>query len=341
MKPLRAKAFSVLAVVLPVIAASMLLWSCKKVEEVEQDVDKVWKLNMIMYEELRQTRDVEKGFRQGLDASGLKEGEDYVLVSRNAEGDSKAVLSHIDISKTDGTDLLVSLQTATLHSAVKRGEGVPVVFMIVADPFVISTVGKNDKEHLNYITGVYTHTTFDEMMAYIKACLPHATSIGSLYALPELDGRFYRNQLNDAAAKVNLELKTLGVTYKSSVPGSTLDLIESGVDAICQIEDNLTSATFSSIVKVAQEHNVPVFSFVNEQAEMGSVIVVAPDYVNGARKAANMTARIIRGESPENIPFERIMKFDHIVNLEAAAKLGMTIPQHIIDRADIVIGKEE
>ena len=341
MNSFRGKTFRLLFIALPVLAATVLLWSCKQEEEASQSEDKVWKLNMIKYEELRQTKDAEEGFREGLKESGLIEGEDYVLVSRNGEGDNKTVLSHIDISKTDGTDILISLQTSTLHSVVKRGEGIPVVFMVVANPFVISSVGNDDESHLPYITGVYTNTTFDDMMEYIKACLPNASSIGTLYSFSELDGRYYRGQLKDAAARVNLELKELGVTYKSSVPGSTQDLIDMGVDAICQIEDNLTTSAFPSLMKVARDNKIPVFSFVNEQAEIGSVIVYAPDYRLSAKKAARMTARIIRGDIPGDIPFDRVEKFDRIVNLKAAADLGITIPQYIIDQADIVIGKDD
>ncbi|MCB2205303.1 ABC transporter substrate-binding protein [bacterium] len=325
-----------LGIVAVAALAMTMLWSCQKNEEGDTS-KKVWKLSMIKYDELRQTRDAEAGFRSGLELAGLKEGEDYTIVMRNAQGDADAVLSLIDATAADGTDMIVSLQTPTLHTAVQRGEGLPLVFMVVANPFVISTVGRNDNDHLPYLTGVYTNTTFTAMMNYIKQVKPEINRIGTLFTQSELNATFYKSNLITAASDAGLQLETYGVSYKSSVPQATQSLIDLGVDAICQIEDNMTSATFPSIVRVAKENNIPVFSFVNEQAEQGSVIVVAPDYIQGARKAAEFAARIMRGEDPADIPFERIQKFDHIVNLKAAREFGVTVPQSIIDRADKVL----
>jgi len=109
------------------------------------------------------------------------------------------------------------------------------------------------------------------------------------------------------------------------------------VDAIVQIEDNLTSSTFATIVKVARDNKVPVFSFVNEQARQGAVMVLAPDYLRGARNAAAMAARIMKGDRPIDIPFGRIDKFDLIINLDAAKNAGITVPQHIVARAAAVL----
>jgi putative ABC transport system substrate-binding protein len=127
------------------------------------------------------------------------------------------------------------------------------------------------------------------------------------------------------------------VNYKSSVPLATQSLIDKGIDAIVQIEDNMTSAVFSSITEVARENGIPVFSFVNEQAKHGSVIVYAPDYVEGARRAGSFAARIMRGEEPVTIPLEQIERFSTIVNMRAAREAGLTIPQDIIDAADVVL----
>lgn len=246
------------------------LGSCRKDPPKEEKQEKkTWKLSIIKYDELRQTKDAMKGFRQGLDAAGLREGVDYTMVTRSAQGNIDALLAMIDATSGDGTDMIVSLQTPTLHAAVKRGEGVPLVFMVVANPRVISTVGRSDNDHLPYLTGVYTNTTFETMMDYIKRVMPNAKTIGSLYTPAELNAVFYIEGLSVAAAEAGFKLIKEGVNYKSSVPLATQSLIDKDIDAIVQIEDNMTSAVFSSIIQVARENDIPVFSFVNEQGPFG------------------------------------------------------------------------
>ncbi|MBE0643897.1 MAG: ABC transporter substrate-binding protein [Bacteroidetes bacterium] len=330
---------------LAVLFASVLMagvfWACQKSGDGEETQHKRWKLTMIKYEEMRQTEDAEKGFRSGLADAGLREGIDFEIVSRNAQGDIPTVLTMLDAVSVDGTDMLVSLQTPTLHAAVKRGAGIPLVFMVVANPFVISSVGSGDSTHLPYLTGVYTYTTFDRMLRYIKACIPNVHRIGTLHATAELNSTFYKNELLTAGQRAGLEVELVGVQSKASIKQATQELCDMGVDAIVQIEDNLTSATFPTIMKVANENKVPVFSFVNEQAKQGAVMVVAPDYIRGARTAASYAARIIKGQRPLDIPFGRIDKFDLIINMDAANKAGVPIPADIIDQADEVLRSDK
>lgn len=320
------------------LAAAGLLLSCGGKKETDSDSGaKVWKLGMVKYEDLQQTEDAQRGLLAGLRDIGLEEGKHFTLNARSAQGDIASVLSLIDAVKNDGTDILISLQTPTLHSAVKRAIGMPIVFMVVANPFIISTVGQSDSVHLPYITGVYTNTTFDKMIDYLKECMPQVKRIGTLYSTGELNATYYKAQLIAAASKQGIQVETFGVSSRVDVSQSMQALCSKNLDAICQIEDNMTSTTFPTIVQVANQRNLPVFSFVNSQARAGSSVVLAPDYYEAARSAALMISQIMKGTSPEAIPFERVKKFHLIVNLKAAEERGLKIPESMISKADEVI----
>jgi putative tryptophan/tyrosine transport system substrate-binding protein len=55
------------------------------------------------------------------------------------------------------------------------------------------------------------------------------------------------------------------------------------------------------------------------------------------KRSALYVDRILRGESPGNLPVQAPTKFELIVNLRTARAMGLTIPESFLLRADAMI----
>src|SRR6185295_933554 len=220
------------------------------------------------------------------------------------------------------TDLLVTSATPTLQAALRRGRGTKTVFMIVANP-IVAGAGKSDTDHLPFVTGAYLPAPHAEALAILKRCLPNARRLGTLYTPSEINSEFYKGQLEELTKRNGMSLEAVGVSSSGEVPDAAMALCSRGIDVVCQLSDNLTGASFTSIAEAAKRYKLPLVAFAQGQAQKGAFMTVSRDFYDGGVESALIVARVLRGENPATIPFKFVTKTRYIYNLPKAAEFGI------------------
>ena len=109
------------------------------------------------------------------------------------------------------------------------------------------------------------------------------------------------------------------------------------VNAIITTSGAVIFGQRKSIIVLVANHKLPAIYPQKEFVEDGGLMSYGVDRRDNYRRAAIYVDKILKGAKPANIPVERPTKFEFFANLKTAKQIGLTIPPHVLARADKVI----
>ncbi len=279
-----------------------------------------------------------QGIIDGLQTNGLVRDKDYELKVSNAQGDIATLNLMVDAVVNDKPNLVFITSTPPLQAAAQKIKTIPVVFTVVADP-IVAGAGKSFQDHLPNVTGISTLGDYEGMVKWVTKVLPSARVIGTIFSPGESNSVKNMSELKKYAELAGIKLITVPVNSSQEITDAALALASKQPDVICQIVDNLTSASSATIIKIAKDNKIPVFGFVSDQSAKGAVLVVSRDYHQAGVDAVRLALRIINGENPAQIPFEFVSKTNILLNPAAAATYGISFPAELYGLKDVIITK--
>src|SRR5262249_47715817 len=117
------------------------------------------------------------------------------------------------------------------------------------------------------------------------------------------------------------------VTAIARAPGSSLIVMP----------DAFTTVHRQLIILLAMRHALPTIWPYRYEAADGGLLSYGVDTVDLLRRAAPYVDRILKGETPADLPVQAPVKFELVINLRTAKALGLAIPPTLLALADEVI----
>jgi putative ABC transport system substrate-binding protein len=91
------------------------------------------------------------------------------------------------------------------------------------------------------------------------------------------------------------------------------------------------------ILELTEKNRIPAIHPDQQWANAGGMMSYGANTLDQYRRAAVYVDKILKGRTPADLPVEQPMKFEFVINLQAAKKIGVTVPQSVLFRADKVI----
>ncbi|MFH1742516.1 MAG: ABC transporter substrate binding protein [bacterium] len=279
------------------------------------------------------TRD---SFADEMKKIGYIHGENCTILLENANGDLPTVNTILDKFLQEDMDIIVPISTACTQATVNKVKDRPVVFATVANPFIIGA-GESETEHLPNVTGVYGWAPMDKTIAIVRRILPGKLKIGAIWDPAHANSVFNVENLQKVI-EADEDLTFLGATITSSseVYQAAQSLVQKGIDVFVLSPDNIVYSAFEGVVKAAKTKNIPIFISDVERLGDGALGALGYDYTISGIQAAHLVDRILKGENPKDLPFERYKKLTFGLNLQVAQEIGLSIPPDLLTEATLV-----
>ena len=279
-----------------------------------------------------------RAFLEGMRNLGYVEGENIEYEIRSAEGkvaERAGPMTEEFIAK--GVDVINVNASALAEEFMRHTTKIPIVTStagdLVAQGIVTSLArpGGNVTGFSNYVDPEIEA----KRVQLLKEVAPATRRIAYLGT----------KQIWDSGNGEVLQSAALGV-------GSTIILVEHSLaghaEAFQRLENEDPDALMISdwtslwvkrqaIFDFALQHRMPVFYPWKEYVEAGGLMSYGLNLVDQYRRSADYVDKILRGANPGELPIQLPTKFELVISLKIAKKIGLEIPAHVLAQAAEVI----
>jgi putative ABC transport system substrate-binding protein len=277
-------------------------------------------------------------FREGLRDLGYVEGRNILIEYRWAEGKyerfptliAELIALNVDVIVTAGTPASLAVKKATTT--------IPLVMIAVGEPVATGLVASLARPGGN-ITGLTSISPEIEgkRLELLREVVPKISRVAVLWNAGSPVQVIQEKETREAAQVLGMKILSLGVRSREEIEEAFATIVRERPAALLVLADRLFLHHRAAIMDFATKHRLPGVHAYVELVEAGGLMSYGPSYSGMHRRAAYFVDRILKGAKPADLPVERPAKFEFIVNLKAAKQIGLTIPSHVLARADRVI----
>jgi putative tryptophan/tyrosine transport system substrate-binding protein len=278
------------------------------------------------------------GFRQGLEKRGWSEARNLHIDYRFAPAGAQAQMLAKELVALQ-PDVIFAIPTPAVAALQRETHEIPIVFAALADPVGSGFIASLPRPGGN-ITGVmqYEPSVAGKWVAMLKEIAPSLARVA--FVINPKTAPFYNYYLR----AVEPLSQSLGIEIVPTFVENA-DEIERSIESFARVPnggllvppDITTFAHGDLIIALAARHGLPAVYAFRSLVGAGGLMSYGIEVADMCRQAAFYVDRILRGDSPANLPVQAGTKFETAMNLKTAKSLGLTVPPFLLVAADEVI----
>ncbi|MBN1913126.1 MAG: hypothetical protein JW788_01860 [Candidatus Omnitrophica bacterium] len=263
---------------------------------------------------------VVRSFRARLERNGVSAAfEEY-----NLEEKGESILREI---RAKTPVLILNLGTSSAKSAQTALKGFPMVFTMILNPW----------QNNIFPPGVCMDISFETKLEDVKKIITGMETVGTIYSQDSLSKY---EELAQACNKFGLRLAAKRINDQKDFP-QALEDISSQVDLFIMLADPgiYHPKTVEYLLNFSLQKGFSVMGLSSGYTKAGALISYDCDYEDLGVQAAELVLKVLAKDPLAAGEIVRPRKVKTTLNLKVAQRLGLKIPQNILNEAEEVFGR--
>jgi putative ABC transport system substrate-binding protein len=236
-------------------------------------------------------------------------------------------------------DVLVAMSTPPALALKKATAAIPIVMLAIGNPIATGLVqslahpGGNVTGTANAVEewGAKRLQMITEMLPGIR-CVVYFRNPANQWVMA------FEEKRKEVGKKLGVDFEVIDAT----TPEQLDRVLAAPPDNQCRTAmiiqlDAVVAARRAQIAEFALRQKIALFAPFREDAEAGALMAFGINLDEQWRLGASYVDNILKGAKPDDLPVQRPVKFEMVVNLKTAKALGVEVPTSLLLSADKVI----
>jgi putative ABC transport system substrate-binding protein len=278
-------------------------------------------------------------FRSGLRDLGYVEGRNATLELRYGEGAPERMAPLAGELVALKPDVLFAGAKAGALAAYTATRTIPLVVITPEDPVALGLANTIARPGRN-VTGSWLlgdDALVGKRLEFLRLAVPALSRVGVLANADDPTDGFMVRRLPAAARALGMDAHVFNVRDATKLDAVSAEVAGAGMQALLIGQGPTLNSVRAEVTAMVARLRLPAMYGFREFTQAGGLMSYGPSLPEAYRQSARLVVRILKGESPADLPIELPTRYELIVNLKVAKALGLTISDSFLLLADEVI----
>ena len=277
------------------------------------------------------------GFEQGLKEAGFVANQNVVIDYRwgNDQLDRLPGLAADLIRRQPAVIIGNILPTRAIMAATTT---IPIVFVGSSDPIRAGLVASLNHPGGNITGAVFSSSDLAaKRLGLLHDLVPKSVAVAALFHSDAPGAELYMEEVEKAGQTIDRQVLILKITDEREFPAAFATMVQQSVGGLLIGSSPYFLSRRRQLATMAARYALPSCAPLRPYAEAGVLMSYGSSQSDAYRRAGIYAGRILKGETPANMPVELASKIDLVINLATAKALSLNIPPNFLTIADELI----